>query len=500
MSTSIQKLSMYSTLSKMKKILSIVFILVWSIVETVAQQYEVTPILVSGDTETMYTLVIVAEGYTQEQLSGFKVDAQKATDMLFQNPTYGSLKDKMNVYAISTPSKESGISLIADNPSPTDPIQVSQPKQTFFNIYYRNSFRAYMIEDSSAIKARTLAHELIPFSDNVLMLANEEGGRGSGVASYFGVAVAVKPAEGLPLFYEYLIRHELGHSIAGLADTYSSHREESFNKTTDKTVARWKSFLTNPSVGIVTIGDGVYCPNPDCIMKTNGNYFCPVCSHRMEQVILGKTKRIETPYRIITKGRTDNSFLLSWDKVKGATGYEVIFNDNSSNGLIPQTIVTDTLAEFQNLNLDAGFGNWIIDIRAFNDTYSTRFASRNRVPNQEFYPILPKPRPTPIVKVSQLSPTCVQISWTKDSSFPVTFLRLYNEQNVLSEITTLKNPIILTGLHPNKKYKLAAATGIIDSEQTNYLSSNFSTLLEFSIDECKLICIPVTVKINRPQN
>lgn len=468
----------------MKNLCSILF-LVLSI-QSFAQ-YEITPIHISGNTETFYTLVIVAEGYTASQLGDFKVDAQAAANVIFANPTYGSLKNNMNIYAISTPSKESGISLIANNPSPSDQIQETKKKDTFFNIYYQNSFRAYFVDDSSAIKARRVATEQIPFSDNALILVHDDNAPPSGKADIeYGVAVG--PGRATSFFDEYIIRHELGHSLAGLADTYYVGQEESFNKTTNNNTntIRWKEFLSIPDIGVFDIATPVehsFCPNLKCMMRTVDNYFCPICENRIRQVILGKSKRIETPHRIITTNRSEASFQLSWDKIKGATKYEVVFMDNSSGGVLPQKVVLapDTSAVFENLSLTKDFGNWIVNIRAYNDNYSTRFSARIRVPSMSFYPILPSAVPIPSqINITKLSATSVKINWKQDSKARLTFIRLYNEAGILSEITSDTLSVTLNGLVANQKYKISIATGIQNNDQTEFLSSLFSIPIEFS--------------------
>jgi hypothetical protein len=454
-------------------------------------QYELTPISISGNAENTYTLVIVAEGYTTSQMNDFKADAENMTNVLFLNPTYGALKNKMNVYALSTPSNESGISLIANGPSPTDPIQVTNKKDTFFGIYFQNSYRAHFLDPPSSIKARKIASQYVPFSDNVLILVNDDSERSSGRADInLGVCTATKIPSNEPdySYRLYIPRHELGHSIAGLGDSYSDYREETFNKTTnnDANTIRWKNFLSNPQVGIFSIYESnVYRPNNDCIMNIVSNYFCPVCEHRVREVILGKNKRLRTPYRLFTKERVGNSFLLSWDSVPGASKYEIVFMDNSSSGVLKQKVVSapDTTALLENLVLNEGFGTFIVSIRAFNDEYSTFFSSDNRVPNISFYPQNPPALPVPSnISINKLNVTSVRLNWQKGQSIADKYLiRLYSEEGVLTELVTDDLSIELKNLIPNKKYKFAiAAANIYSHDQAEYIASDFSRLIEFT--------------------
>ena len=53
-----------------------------------------------GDSENTYDLVIMAEGYTANEIPKFKVDAKKVKDILGRNDVYSKLLHKINIFSI----------------------------------------------------------------------------------------------------------------------------------------------------------------------------------------------------------------------------------------------------------------------------------------------------------------------------------------------------------------------------------------------------------------
>ena len=194
-----------------------------------AQAYKIDTIQYVGESEDYYDLIIMAEGYRDSDLELFRSDARKVKDIMMLSNAYEPQMDRLNIFSISTPSVDKGLSLIAENPHPDDPIQSTSLKNTFFNIYFRNSYRAFFLDETTILKARHFAAEHVPFSESVLILTNDE--IGSGRASFSGVAAATRPDGAYPGSGAYVINHELAHSIAGLSDAYSTTPEEGLKAT-----------------------------------------------------------------------------------------------------------------------------------------------------------------------------------------------------------------------------------------------------------------------------
>jgi IgA Peptidase M64/Ig-like domain CHU_C associated/Secretion system C-terminal sorting domain len=436
-----------------------------------------------GDSEHTYDLVILGEGYVESEIPKFKEDAKKVKDIFQRNDIFSKLLPKMNIFSIGTISQQSGISLRTSSPLPTDPIQIQNIKNTFFGIYFLNSFRAYHLEDSSTYKARNLASEFLPFSDNVLILTNDED-HSSGRATFQGVALATRFKSTDSLWSNYLVNHELAHSIGNLADEYYEGKEISFNKdiTNDSTKIRWKDLLHLPDVGIDSIATGVYIPNRNCMMAFGaGRYTCPVCSKRLKEVV-EEPKKLGNPHRIVLEkyDKDKKTIKYRWDLVPGATGYEVIFWASWRDGLIVKNTNTDNvtfeLSEADNMALPS----WrvTIQIRAFNSTSSSQF---------EYYRTSIYAHTTlsiPVVKeTKQISETSYKLFIeSKDKTVKVNWLRLYNEEGIHSDILTYKDSITLHNLKKGKKYfyQIAAA---IPEESSDFFASPFSPKLPL-IDLC----------------
>ncbi len=290
----------------MKQQLLIGALLLFMIQFASAQTYPIDTIQYVGHSENYYDLVIMSEGYTASEMDTFKADAQKVREILALNNAYEPHMDKMNIFSIQTPSEDSGISLRTQFQSPNDPIQEEVIKNTFFGIFFLNSYRAYFLEDSTIVKARHVAGENIHFSDNVLILTNDP--IGSGRASFDKVAVAARSTGDLAGYDEYVINHELAHSIGGLSDAYDPSAGEGFNKTTNKdpNTIRWKDLLPSDEVGIDSITAGVYIPNLGCMMNIiSVDYTCPVCRRRLKTSIADVSDQLPSTHRAYFLGRDD---------------------------------------------------------------------------------------------------------------------------------------------------------------------------------------------------
>lgn len=73
-----------------------------------AQRYAIDTLQYQGTDQKVVNLVILGDGYTQAQLTDFEEDAKRFTDYFFQTEPFRQYSNYFNVFAIKTPSPESG--------------------------------------------------------------------------------------------------------------------------------------------------------------------------------------------------------------------------------------------------------------------------------------------------------------------------------------------------------------------------------------------------------
>lgn len=452
----------------MRTIFSI--LLLFSTLFSFSQQLVIDTVHYTGNPESKYNVAIMAESYTSNQMARFKSDAIKAKDIMFESGTYNGVKNHMNIFAIRTVSADSGVSKRALNPSPNDPIKTTVLKNTYFGIYFQNSYRAYFLDDSTILKAREVSSELLPFTDVVLILVNDHENSSGRASNNKGVAVATRWKGNN--WEKYVINHEMGHAIAGLADAYSTWKEEGFNKSINNSPAtvRWKNLLSSPQVGIheVSANSGVYIPSNTCMMKVGSThtYFCPVCSGRINNHLsTPRQNKLFSPNRIYYTNETNSSKTIKWDPIPGATHYDVSLGIKNFNTLIGTTTNTQITL---NGAIDVGSANNIVQIRAYNNTHSSFFMEHRvgvrKHPNSSLTP------PTNI-QTSNITNTSFRLTWTKNPNSNATMIRLINNSGGFAEIYTSKSSFEFKNLRPGQKYFVQLATNSPKDEVIHYNSS-----------------------------
>ncbi len=455
-----------------------------SVLFATSQTYSLDTVQYVGHPETTYDIIILAEGYTAAQLPLFRQDAKRVKEVLSFNDTYKKLLPKLNIFSISTPSQDTGVSYIAQFPLPTDPIQKSEIKNTQFFINFKNSYRAYYLEDSSLWKAKAIANEYIPFSDVVLILVNDNKTPSGRASSSDGIAVAARFRDNELEWTRYLINHELAHALAGVADEYATFKEVAFNKdiTKDRSKIRWRDLLSTPGVGIDSLIAGVYLPSKMCLMGQDASpQFCPVCAHRTTEVVEKVTLTMPVPHRVNFEKLDEAKRTISyaWDAVPGATAYEVTFNAAWRNELINK-ITDKTSITFDLSDADiAALPGWFVtvQIRAFNATRSSIFRSYR---TRQYTNIrLVAPSITAITNASETSKR-IQFS-TPDNAVKLTLIRLYNEAGIFNEIYSTKNSVEFKNLLKGKKYFVQLAS-VRPEEADVYFASPFSEKIPLEQD------------------
>ena len=163
---------------------------------------EVWSVFTSGPPQEKVDLLILGEGYTEDERDKFRADATRLTDALFEEEPFLSRRNDFNVWGIHLPSAESGVSRPRAGQFRRTPLSAE------YNIF--DSERYLLTYDNRALRdaASAAPYEFIE------ILVNEEQYGGGGIFNFQATAAADTG------FAEYVFIHEFGHHFAGLADEY----------------------------------------------------------------------------------------------------------------------------------------------------------------------------------------------------------------------------------------------------------------------------------------
>lgn len=255
-------------------------------------------VLISGEPDKKVDIVILPEGYAQDEMGLFIEDCQKFSSDLFAFAPYDENKDKFNIRGILSPSRESGVDIPADT--------IWRNTMMNSSYYTFDSERYLMTYDNKSV--RDLAANA-PY-DQIYILVNSNKYGGGAIFNYYNVSVNsnVKSAQ--------ILSHEFGHGFAGLGDEYydsSTSYEEFYNiavepwepnlTTLVDFESKWKDMLHRKTpvptpdieknydlLGVFEGGGytakGVYRPMHDCMMHTfKDTTYCPVCQRAIQKMI-----------------------------------------------------------------------------------------------------------------------------------------------------------------------------------------------------------------------
>jgi hypothetical protein len=156
----------------------------------------------NGPVDEKIDLVILGDGYTQNEMGKFQGDAKRLTNALFSIEPFKSRKNDFNVRAVETPSAESGIS------KPHHGIY----KRSYLSARYSSfdSERYILAFDNHTIRNVASA---VPY-DFMVILINDKTYGGGGIYNLYTTVSSDN------MFASYIMIHELGHHMAALADEY----------------------------------------------------------------------------------------------------------------------------------------------------------------------------------------------------------------------------------------------------------------------------------------
>jgi hypothetical protein len=297
-------------------------------------------LLENGPPANRVDLLLLGDGYTEDERDKWHQDARRMADLFFATSPFRERRDDFNVWVIDTPSRQSGVA------RPSDGVHRRSALRVTYDAF--GSERYVLAFDNARIREVAAA---APYDALVLVVNGRKYG-GGGIFNLYATVASDNA------FTPYVLVHEFGHSFAGLADEYytsdvayesGAERPEPWerNATASSAAPKWSDLLT-PGVPLPTPWEkeafealqkeiqarrrviraegrpedemealfreeqekvdtllargahaqavgafegamyqarGYYRPQANCMMFTRTNQFCAVCRHALEQVI-----------------------------------------------------------------------------------------------------------------------------------------------------------------------------------------------------------------------
>jgi hypothetical protein len=156
----------------------------------------------SGEPENRVDFLILGDGYTAAEAKKFEADARRLTEVLFATSPFKENRRNFNVWALSPPAAESGIS------RPSTGIYRDSPVGATYDAF--GSERYVLTFDNRALRR---AAQFAPY-EFIEVLVNGRTYGGGGIFNLYSTVAADNA------FGNYVFVHEFGHHFAALADEY----------------------------------------------------------------------------------------------------------------------------------------------------------------------------------------------------------------------------------------------------------------------------------------
>jgi len=261
-------------------------------------RFDVEKIKYNGAPSEKLDIAFIAEGYTKDEMEKFIKDCNRLAGALFSIEPYKKLSKKINIWAVKSVSDESDVSV------PTENIY----KTTVLNASYNTlELERYLMVTEHHVMRDVASNA--PY-DQIYVIANSKTYGGGGIYNFLSIGTA----DNIMAFF--LLWHEFGHALAGLADEYVSD-DAAFQNLYTADVEPWEPNITTlfnfedkwqmhvkKNVTVPTPYDsvkddvvgvfegagytakGVYRPMKDCIMRSaNLKKYCTICEYAIEKAI-----------------------------------------------------------------------------------------------------------------------------------------------------------------------------------------------------------------------
>jgi hypothetical protein len=200
--------------------------------------HKIDIILDNGPASQKLDIVILGDGYSTSEMEKFRKDVTRLTDVLLSAEPFKSRKKDINIRAIETPGSQSGVTKPQPGVFKRSPLSIS------YSIF--GSERYALTFDNKTV--RNIASE-VPY-DLMIILINEKTYGGGGIYNLYSAVSADNKFAG------YMMVHEFGHHMGGLADEYYTSSvsyeaqkitvepwEPNVTALLDKNNLKWKSLI-----------------------------------------------------------------------------------------------------------------------------------------------------------------------------------------------------------------------------------------------------------------
>jgi hypothetical protein len=318
-----------------------------------AQTFPVSTVMKNGDDTNRINFVILPDGYTSGQLSGFGTNAADLNNYLFNITPYKEYKQFFNCYRVDVPSIESGATHAATATDVVEPIFPAATVNTVFGCQFDVGGIHRLLSPSNYPAIYGALNTNVPAWDQAVILVN---------TPFYGGAGGTFATASLNASSHEIAVHELGHSFADLADEYYHYGHEAPNMTaqSNPSLVKWKNWVGTNGIGVFPYGSfppssNWYKPHSNCKMATLGPPFCSVC----QETTINKIYSLVTP---IDKAVPDTSSKISFTTSPLKFKLQIVRPDPNTikvewllNGLPLNSAVDSVLLTFMQLQKGDNF-------------------------------------------------------------------------------------------------------------------------------------------------
>jgi hypothetical protein len=236
-----------------------------------------TQIVDNGSPAQRFNLVIVSEGYRNEELTQFADDARQLSEVLFATPPFDQLRQAINIYRVDVASTESGAA---------DPVACggtgAAPRTYFDASFCTNGIRRLLVVDDLSVLQVVRAQVTQWHMAWVLVNSPVFGGSGGAVAT-------MSKADGTT----EIALHEMGHTAFKFADEYEYYAGCGVDVGHDRHPAEEPAepnVTTNANRQTIKWGGLVL---PDTALPTTHNADCRDCDQQASPVPPGTVGAFE---------------------------------------------------------------------------------------------------------------------------------------------------------------------------------------------------------------